>query len=352
MAFPSRETNLALARARAARAQLAQTQAAAARAPAAAIAQAPARAQPQASPPTGDNAYPWAVAGKAPARGAAAPWVRTTANGAGPVPSSVSTPAPATAVPGGRSVDSGSSPPVAAATSGAPADTIEVMPDFSARANDLMANHMPRLAQRAERLVAPVLYVAGRADDVIGDAAILDSAGALASPAVDPVWGMPLAPREAQQLTDAARSEYGRRGASAQALALAVRAFGADPLDPEVAGNLAFLLLRQRPSQPEAARRLALHALTLHGSRFPQGRIEDWATLAIASALAGRERDASNAFLVSLALAPNLERHCRAALDAFAIYGERLRVPVETMLAGVAASRRATQAPSCHGGSP
>ena len=122
-----------------------------------------------------------------------------------------------------------------------------------------------------------------------------------------------------------------------------MRAFGADPLDPEVAGNLAFLLLRQRPSQPEAARRLALHALTLHGSRFPQGRVEDWATLAIASALAGRERDASNAFLVSLALAPDLERHCRAALDAFAIYGERLRVPVETMLAGVAASRRAAR---------
>ena len=55
---------------------------------------------------------------------------------------------------------------------------------------------------------------------------------------------------------------------------------------------------------------------------IPHGRIEDWATLAIASALAGRERDASNAFLVSLALASDFERHCRAALDAFAIYGE------------------------------
>ena len=126
-----------------------------------------------------------------------------------------------------------------------------------------------------------------------------------------------------------------------------VRAFGADPLDPEVAGNLAFLLLRQRPSQPEAARRLALHALTLHGTRYPHGRIEDWATLAIASALAGRERDASNAFLVSLALASDFERYCRAALDAYAMYGERLRTPVETMLASIGSSRRAPQAPSC-----
>jgi len=356
MAFPSRETNLALARARAARAQLAQTQAMASRAQTAAVTLAPARAQPQSSTSAADTAYPWAVAGKPPATGAATTLVRATASSAGPVPAAPATAAPAAAAPGGKSIDSAATPAALAAPAGAaanarPADAIEVMPDFSARAGDLMANHMPRLAQRAERLVAPVLYVAGRADDVIGDAAILDSAGALASPAVDPVWGMALAPREAQQLNDAARAEYARRGASAQALALQVRAFGADPLDPEVAGNLAFLLLRQRPSQPEAARRLALHALTLHGSRFPQGRIEDWATLAIASALAGRERDASNAFLVSLALASNLERHCRAALDAFAIYGERLRVPVETMLAGVAASRRATQAPSCHGSS-
>ena len=361
IAFPSRETNLALARARAARAQLAQTQAMAARAPAGTVAPAPARAQPQPSTPAGDNAYPWAVAGKVPSRGATAAPDRTTAS-SGPVPASPSTMAQPVAVPSAKGGDpspppSASVPAAAAAATGAavanarPADGIEVMPDFSARANDLMANHMPRLAQRAERLVARVLYVAGRADDVVGDAAILDSAGALASPAVDPVWGLALAPREAQQLNDAARSEYGRRGASAQALALQVRAFGADPLDPEVAGNLAFLLLRQRPSQPEAARRLALHALTLHGSRFPQGRVEDWATLAIASALAGRERDASNAFLVSLALAPDLERHCRAALDAFAIYGERLRVPVETMLAGVAASPRAARAPSCQGSS-
>jgi hypothetical protein len=305
--------------------------------------------------PAGDNAYPWAVAGKTPANGIAVP-VRITARSGGPVPPAS---APSNGVPtaAGKGADPGTTSIVAAAATGSASpdmravDGVEVMPDFSARASDLMANHVPRLAQRAERLVARVLFVASRSDDVIGDSAILDSAAALASPAVDPVWGMALSPREARQLNDAARNEYARRGATAQALALQVRAFGADPLDPQIAGDLAFLLLRQRPSQPEAARRLALHALTLHGTGYPQGRIEDWATLAIASALVGRERDASNAFLVSVTLASNLERHCRAALDAYAIYGERLRTPVETMLASISASRRAPQAPSCQSAS-
>ena len=117
------------------------------------------------------------------------------------------------------------------------------------------------------------------------------------------------------------------------------RASAADAAAAEAAGN-------PLPGL-EAARRLALHALTLHGSRFPQGRIEDWATLAIASALAGRERDASNAFLVSLALAPNLERQCKAALDVYALYGERLRAPIEAMLQSANASGRANGSAFC-----
>jgi hypothetical protein len=107
------------------------------------------------------------------------------------------------------------------------------------------------------------------------------------------------------------------------------------------------LLLRQRPAQAEAARQLALHALAAHGTRFPEGRIEDWATFAIASALVGRERDARNAFLVALSLAPNLDRQCRAALDVYAIYGERLRAPVEAMLASANASGRAGGSSFC-----
>ena len=93
-------------------------------------------------------------------------------------------------------------------------------------------------------------------------------------------------------------------------------------------------------------RQLALHALTLRGGSSG-GRLEDWATFAIASALAGRERDASNAFLVVLALAPNLDQQCRAALDVYAIYGERLRAPIESMLRSASASARANGASWC-----
>ena len=119
------------------------------------------------------------------------------------------------------------------------------------------------------------------------------------------------------------------------ALDLQLRAFGANPLDVEAAGNLAFYYLKQRPAEPETARRLALHALTLHDPQFPIGRIEHWTTLAIASALAGRERDARNAFFVTLALSPSLDRQCRVATAAYASHGERLRAPVEAMLSRI-----------------
>jgi hypothetical protein len=219
--------------------------------------------------------------------------------------------------------------------------------DYAARAGDLMANQMPRLAQRAERQVARVLFVAGRSEHAAGDDAIRAAAATIGRDGNDALAGLSVSAREAQRLGEAARAEYARRGGTPEALALQARAFGANPLDVEAAGNLAFLLLRQRPAQAEAARQLAMHALTLHGARYPEGRIEDWATFAIASALAGRERDARNAFLVSLSLAPNLERHCKAALDVYAIYGERLRAPIEAMLQSANASGRANGSALC-----
>jgi hypothetical protein len=219
--------------------------------------------------------------------------------------------------------------------------------DFVMRANDVMTHHVPRLAQLAERSVAPVLFAAGRSDHVLDDAAIRAGAAAVARGPVDPLGGMTLLPRDAQQFNEAARAEYARRGSTAEALMLQVRAFGANPLDAEIAGHLAFLLLRQRPAQAEAARRLALHALTLRGQSSAEGRIEDWATFAIASALSGRDRDARNALLVTLALAPNLERQCKAALDVYALYGERLRAPVEAMLQSAHASARGQQSSLC-----
>ena len=219
--------------------------------------------------------------------------------------------------------------------------------DYAARASELMASQMPRLAQRAERQVARVLFVAGRSENGVGDDQVRAAAATMGRDGSDALVGLPVSAREAQRLGEAARAEYARRGGTPEALALQARAFGANPLDVEAAGNLAFLLLRQRPAQAEAARQLALHALTLRAVRYPEGRIEDWATFAIASALAGRERDARNAFLVTLSLAPNLERQCKAALDVYALYGERLRAPIEAMLQSANASGRANGSAFC-----
>ena len=318
---------------------------------------------------------PWAVAGRPAPRLTSAPRTMTFARAPAPFDPAARTasptvaPRPAIATPPGepirvaaadqearpvpstaRAVAPAPGSSATAASTPAPVPALKIAdaaPDFVARANELMTHQVPRLAQHAERSVARVLFAAGRSEHVRDDETIRASAVAISRGPVDPLAGMTLRPQDAERLNDAARAEYARRGGTPEALMLQVRAFGADPLDAEIAGNLAFLLLRQRPAQPEAARQLALHALTLRGARNPEGRIEDWATLAIASALSGRERDARNAFLVTLALAPNLERQCKAALDVVALYGERLRAPVEAMLQSAQASARGQQSALC-----
>ena len=329
--------------------------------------------------PANGSAIPWAVAGRAAPRvtlakgsgerGALLPlsptgnstqarvaenapsaFVNVTA-GAGASPGAVAAPgatAPPTAlaVVARPALSSDGGGPANAATAPSPTAFESAPIDYAARASDLMVNHMPRLSQRAERQVARVLFIAGRSDRVADDE-VRAAAGAIGRDGIDALGALSVSAGEAQRLGEAARAEYARRGGTPEALALQARAFGANPIDVEAAGNLAFLLLRQRPAQAEAARQLALYALSLHGPRYPEGRIEDWASFAIASALAGRERDARNAFLVTLALAPNLERHCKAALDVYAIYGERLRAPVEAMLQSANASGRANGSAFC-----
>ncbi|HEY3635943.1 MAG TPA: hypothetical protein VGK95_12905 [Caldimonas sp.] len=303
------------------------------------------------------KAPPRALPGSASATNAAAPVLASAAPVSAPPPGGASaataTAAASLAVTASTSVAAAtrelSSAPTAfpAARGGtAPPAATEAPVDLLVRANELMTRDVPRLAQQAERAVARVLYAAARSERLLEDEGVRADALAIARNA-DPLDGMTLLPRDAQQLNEAARTEYAKRGSTPEALMLQVRAFGANPLDAEVAGNLAFLLLRQKPAQAEAARQLALHALTLRSSRRPEGRIEDWATLAIASALSGRERDARNALLVTLALAPDLERECRAALDVVALYGERLRGPVEAMLQSAHASERARQSAFC-----
>lgn len=61
--------------------------------------------------------------------------------------------------------------------------------------------------------------------------------------------------------------------------------------------------------------------MTLKDARFPVGRVEDWTTLAMPNALTEREVDARNAWFVPMAVCNALERHCKAAVRAQAIYG-------------------------------
>jgi hypothetical protein len=217
--------------------------------------------------------------------------------------------------------------------------------DFAERAGELMASELPRLAQRAERLVLRVLFLAAQADDGAQDEAVRHAARVvrLAPPPLE----AEVFAHDAALLDEAAHGAFFRRSSMQEALRLQTRAFGANPLDAEIAGNLAFLHLRQRPVQPDAARQLALHALTLPDAQHPHGRLEDWTTLAIASALSGRDRDARNAWFVTLVLASDLDRQCRAAVNAHAMYGERLRASVEAMLQRMQSTGRAGQSPLC-----
>jgi len=228
-----------------------------------------------------------------------------------------------------------------------PPAAVQLPEEYRARAELVIAEHLPRISQRAERLVLRVLHAAAQMEHPLQDAELLDAARAVRLAPDDALAGVKLAAADAQRLSDSAGAAFWNGRNPQHALDLQLRAFGANPHDGEVAGNLAFYYLKQRPAQPEAARRLALYALALHDPQFPTGRIEDWTTLAIASALTGRERDARNAFFVTLALSPSLDRQCRAATAAYASHGERLRAPAEAMLARIRIWGRSQESPFC-----
>jgi hypothetical protein len=234
---------------------------------------------------------------------------------------------PATATATVPSVRTAALPLPAAAPLPAPAPV--PVRDHATRADELLAAELPRIAQRAERRVQPVLSAVA-AGAPVGE--VRSAARTLRLGPGDPQLGAGSSATDARALNEAARQALWRRGSLTEAVELQTQAFGANPLDAEIAGNLAQLRLRQRPHQAELARQIVLHALTLPDPRHPHGRIEDWTTLAIASALAGREREARHAWWVSLELANPPQRQCRVAMNAYVQYGERLRASVDALL--------------------
>ena len=203
---------------------------------------------------------------------------------------------------------------------------------------------MPHVAVQARADASTVLWMAGVAYHPAQSAGVVNAAhGSWNSEQLYTLG--PRDPARARRLYDEAKRVYSS-GRMAEALDLGVRAFASDPRDPNIAGFLAVLHLSVNPPQPEIARQLALHALAVSGSRR-SARAEDWDTLAIASALTGREADATQALLVELAVTPDLDRSCDTIQRAYATFGERLRVPTQAMLARIRAHRRDYESPNC-----
>jgi len=219
--------------------------------------------------------------------------------------------------------------------------------DFVAQGRRTLLDTVPRIARQSEPEVARVLSMAASAYQPMQDRAVADAARLNRIP--DDAWlrARATSPGEAQRLTDQARAAFASRRNVLEAFDLQLRAFGANPRDPDVASYLAFLYLKLSPPQPDMARQIALVALTTRSLQGSATRVDDWNTFAVASALSGREVDARNALFVTLAVSGNGERTCLSALNALANYGERLRRPVEAVVYRIRAQGRGYDSPAC-----
>ena len=244
-------------------------------------------------------------------------------------------PAPAVSSPSGEAAPTA---PATAPSGKGDAPSVPVEPsvptndELDALAADLLQSRIPAAALSAERRLARVLAVAAGATELRRRGDVRTAMQAMRSASDKTPFPTPVRGDEARRLNEAALVAYWRREDVDDAVRLQRKAFAANPFDSEVVGNLAFLQLKEQPPRAEAARQLALHALTLNDPRFPSGRIEDWTAFAVASALTGREADARNAWFASMALASDLQHQCNNAVRAEAIYGERLRSSVQAML--------------------
>jgi len=241
--------------------------------------------------------------------------------------------------------------PVRIAAPLAPEPAPERLPDnapetWRMQARRVLAETVPRVAAQAEPDVARVLWAAALANHPYNVPAVVEAAsGRWASEsALIPVKYT--APAYARLLHNDARQALATGHDVSDAINIELQAFGANPRDADIAGYLAFLHLRMKPAQPETARQLMLHAIAIRGSRRSTGP-DDWGTLAVASALTGRETDAIRAFLTEVALSNNVDGSCYSALSAYASFGERLRVPVQVMLSRVHSLGRGYAYPSC-----
>lgn len=218
--------------------------------------------------------------------------------------------------------------------------------ELAARGKRFAIEAVPYVATQAYADASRALSVAYRARDSSQDQAIVDAVFATWPSETARVPATTVAPPRARRLHEEARKAIAYGDDVASAMDLELKAFGANPRDPDIAQFLALLHLWTKPSQPETARQLALFAIALSGPKRT-ARADYWNTLAVASALSARQNDATAAFLVETALSTSLDRSCRAALRAYASYGDPLRTPVQAMLYRVRSQPRGYAYPAC-----
>jgi hypothetical protein len=267
--------------------------------------------------------------------------------------------APANSSPQGASASPAQpSPPAAVAVvtqasapaplSAPPQASPQVQDDYAALGRQTLLGAVPRIAARAEPQVARVLAMAASAYTLLEERAVAEASRGARVADLDVLSPQrQTSAADAHRLNDEARAALRLRHDIREAVELQLRAFGANPRDPEVTGNLASLYLRTVPAQPEMARQLALVALAARAPQYHSARMEDWNTFAIASALTGREADARNALYVTLALTADVDARCVATLNAVATYGERMRKPVEAMFYRLHSQGRAIGSQPC-----
>jgi hypothetical protein len=227
-----------------------------------------------------------------------------------------------------------------------PASTRNQPFDLMQHARYLLADTVPRVAAQAEPELARVLHTAAIAQHPAQARLVVDAADVRWSGEGAFIPAADISPGYARRLHNEARRTLAAGRDISDAINVALEAFGANPRDPDIAGHLAFLHLRMKPARPETARQLALHAIVLSGSRR-SSRQDEWATLAVASALTGRDGDAVRALFTLLALSDDTDRVCQSALRAYATYGERMRAPVFAILQRIHAQGRGFDYPSC-----
>jgi len=219
--------------------------------------------------------------------------------------------------------------------------------DFAGQARRTLVDVVPRVARQTEREATRVLLMAASAYHPQQERSVAEAARLSWIRGDLSLLPGATAPGEARRLNDQARVALASRHNLAEALDLQLRAFGANPRDPEIASHLALLYLKLTPPRADTARQVALLTLATYGAQQRSTRTEDWYTFAVASALSGREVYARNALFVMLAVSGNTERSCLAALNALARYGERLRGPVEAVFSRIHGQGRDDESPAC-----